>query len=77
MRGSLIGSGSLLITCRAADCERLRGLLEKAGIQVSLIGEVLQAGEGVELLSDSSGDSAWPRFSTDEITRALKILRNS
>ncbi|MDM8552331.1 HAD-IA family hydrolase [Desulfobacterales bacterium HSG2] len=64
----LIGSGSLLICCREKSCKSLISRIQKAGIDVSLIGEVLEEGEGIEAVKDGK-DAEWPRFETDEITR--------
>lgn len=64
----LIGSGSLLITCRQKHCTELMGLLENEEIQVTCIGEVLEHGSGIEALTDDQ-PSDWPRFEVDEITR--------
>lgn len=64
----LIGSGSLLIACRADACGRLIRDIHGAGIQVTVIGEVLEPGEEVEAVWEDQ-PVAWPRFEVDEITR--------
>jgi len=64
----LIGSGSLLICCRENSCKKLISRIQKAGIDVSIIGEVLEEGEGIEAVNDGR-DAEWPRFEADEITR--------
>ncbi len=48
--------------------------IRETGIEVSHIGEVLEAGSGIRAL-DSEGRSArWPRFEVDEVSRALEKL---
>jgi hydrogenase maturation factor len=64
----LIGSGSLLICCRPRSCARLRERIQKVGIAVTPIGEVLAKGAGIEAVTDE-GPAVWPRFEVDEITR--------
>lgn len=71
----LIGSGSLIIVCRAASCGALARELKKSGISVSTVGEVLDAGYGVEFCSSASEVPAGSSFETDEITRAFQVLR--
>jgi hydrogenase expression/formation protein HypE len=66
----LLGSGALLITCAPAEAGQLREALRDAGIEVVEIGEVLDAGEGVEALRDGL-PAEWPRFERDEMTRLL------
>jgi hydrogenase maturation factor/beta-phosphoglucomutase-like phosphatase (HAD superfamily) len=64
----LIGSGSLLICCRKAACRDLIKTINKAGIDVTCIGEVLQPGQGIIAERDNQPLS-WPQFETDEITK--------
>lgn len=64
----LIGSGSLLICCKEKSCKKLISRIQKAGIEVSVIGEVLEKGEGIEAIKDGK-NTEWPRFEVDEITR--------
>ncbi len=64
----LIGSGSLLICCRKEYCENLINDINEAGIEVSIIGEVLEEGEGIEAVRRDSL-TEWPKFEVDEITR--------
>jgi hydrogenase maturation factor len=64
----LIGSGSLLITCSPDEAGHLAGALRAAGIQATDIGEVLEAGQGVEALR--CGEPAeLPQFERDEVSR--------
>jgi len=64
----LIGSGSLLIVCRAEVCEALLHAIGEAGIAVACIGEVKRPGQGVA--ARQAGIAvAWPEFEVDEITR--------
>ena len=64
----LIGSGSLLITCAAPAADGLAAAIRSAGIAVTVIGEVLAAGEGIEALCGGR-PVPWPCFEVDEITR--------
>ncbi|QTA92652.1 HAD-IA family hydrolase [Desulfonema magnum] len=64
----LIGSGSLLISCRGNSCETLISRIQQAGINISVIGEVLEQGQGIEAISHGN-PAEWPRFEVDEITR--------
>lgn len=64
----LIGSGSLLITCRQKDCQDLMEGIQQEGIQVNCIGEVLSSGSGIEAYMDGK-PAPWPRFEVDEIAR--------
>ena len=64
----LIGSGSLLITCRREGSRDLIRKLENADIQVSCIGEVGERGTGIEALANGK-TAIWPKFEVDEIAR--------
>jgi HAD superfamily hydrolase (TIGR01549 family) len=64
----LIGSGSLIICCRRYSSEILQEKLAAAKIPVAVIGEVREAGRGVEAVRNRQ-PSPWPRFEVDEITR--------
>ena len=64
----LIGSGSLLICSRKNETQMLMDSIRDAGIDITLIGEVMEAGRGVEAVS-MAGPVAWPSFEADEITR--------
>ena len=66
----LIGSGSLLICCQKADCDRLIDKIRKAAIEITVIGEVLAPGDGVQALRNGQS-IVWPEFAADEITRLL------
>jgi hydrogenase expression/formation protein HypE len=65
----LIASGSLLICCDAAAAESLAESIRQAGVEATIVGEVLEPGTGVEAVDDSGRESSWPTFETDEITR--------
>ncbi len=66
----LIGSGSLLITCRPGEVGRLLAALREAGIDAACIGEVLGEGAGIEALACEGGKAAhWPKFPVDELAR--------
>ncbi len=64
----LIGSGSLLICCRPDRCGDLIRSVARAGILISVIGEIREPGTGVAAY-ESGVPSEWPRFEADEITR--------
>jgi hydrogenase maturation factor len=64
----LIGSGSLLICSRKNETETLMGSIRKAGIDIACIGEVMEAGRGVEAVG-KTGPIVWPSFEADELTR--------
>lgn len=64
----LIGSGSLLICCRAEAADSLMEQIRTAGIRVTCIGEVLEPGKGVEAV-EKDVVVQWPHFEVDEITR--------
>jgi len=64
----LIGSGSLIILCRANHISPLMAALKAEGIEVACIGEVLAAGEGIEARHGLTA-AEWPVFAADEITR--------
>jgi HAD superfamily hydrolase (TIGR01549 family) len=65
----LIGSGSLLIVCRSQDCERLLRALECEAVRATCIGEVLEAGTGIDAVGKDGDKVEWPHFEVDEIAR--------
>jgi HAD superfamily hydrolase (TIGR01509 family) len=67
----LIGSGSLLICCRPEKAEAIMRAVAEAGIDVTRIGEVLEAGNGIEARLGQT-TVPWPRFEVDEITRLFQ-----
>ncbi|MGD8252575.1 MAG: HAD-IA family hydrolase [Desulfobacterales bacterium] len=67
----LIGSGSLLICCRPEKAEAIMRAVAEAGIDVTRIGEVLEAGNGIEARLGQT-PVPWPRFEVDEITRLFQ-----
>jgi hydrogenase maturation factor len=69
----LIGSGSLLICCRPDREEEIKINIQKAGIHLTCIGEIVGTGKGV-LAFDKSGPVPWPEFEVDELTRLFSIL---
>ncbi len=64
----LIGSGSLIICCRQYSSDLLQEKLAAEAIPVAVIGEVREAGQGVEAVRNRK-PSPWPTFEADEITR--------
>jgi HAD superfamily hydrolase (TIGR01509 family) len=64
----LIGSGSLLISCRSEHYADLMKAIESRGISITLIGEVLESASGVQAFG-SRGPQDLPFFDVDEITR--------
>ncbi len=68
----LIASGSLLISCRPGEGEKLVQTIRIAGTEATVIGEVLGAGEGVEARNERDEIIPWPHFETDQITELFK-----
>lgn len=66
----LIGSGSLLIGCAAADVPQLLDRLHDAGIEAAVIGRVLEGDGGVRARREGA-PAAWPAFAVDEVARVL------
>jgi len=64
----LIGSGSLLISCREGDHRALEDAIRAAGIEVACIGTVLGPGGEVEAVRDGQ-PTVWPLFEVDELAR--------
>ncbi len=64
----LIGSGSLLICCRNDKSDPLMEKMKQAEIDITRIGEVMEAGCDIKAVSNS-GKAVWPSFEADEITR--------
>ena len=64
----LIGSGSLLICCAKESYEDLLVQIQKADIDVTCIGKVMEKGQGIEAFSNNIPTN-WPRFEVDEINR--------
>ncbi len=64
----LIGSGSLLLTCRPQYCRRLMEEIATAGIEVAEIGQVIDKGVGIDARRHGR-PAPWPEFEADEITR--------
>ena len=64
----LIGSGSLLISCRAKASKDLMASISKAGIEVACIGKVLEKGRGIEARKNKQ-QTPWSTFEVDEITK--------
>ena len=64
----LIGSGSLLICCREAGCEKLMANVRDAGIDIACIGEIMDRGQGVNAYKKNRPVS-WSAFEVDEITK--------
>ena len=63
----LIGSGSLLICCRPTKTEPMIQKLASQDIAATVIGKVLEPGEGITAF-DHGQPASWPQFETDEIT---------
>ena len=64
----LIGSGSLLITCRAASRGRLEKALGEAGVRSTRIGAVLDRRPGIEALRNGRA-VRWISYEVDEVAR--------
>ena len=67
----LIASGALLIACHPEDSQRLRGVIEGAGIPVSWIGRVVPRERGVIFIT-SEGEQPFPLFERDEIVKIFE-----
>jgi hydrogenase maturation factor len=66
----LIGSGALLIACRAAATQSVLKAVHSKGVEVAWIGEVVDAPPGVTARHAGTGAPlAWPHFDVDEIAR--------
>jgi HAD superfamily hydrolase (TIGR01549 family) len=63
----LIGSGSLLISCHPSVAKPLMAQIQAKGINIVAIGEVLEAGEGIQAFKQGQ-PCEWPSFGVDEIT---------
>lgn len=70
----LIGSGSLLITCRKDRCAPLIRALHDAEIPVTVIGEVGDPGRDIAAFHEGR-PTPWPRFEADEIARLFERLK--
>ena len=69
----LIGSGSLLITCKEDRADDVIRSVTRSGVEVTCIGEVLGPGHGVEAVTEPGGAPiSWPRFLVDEIARVFR-----
>jgi hydrogenase expression/formation protein HypE len=68
----LIGSGSLLITCKRDAAGDLLEALAAAGIEAACVGEVLERGAGVEAVNAEGSSVPWPQFKADEIARLFE-----
>ncbi len=64
----LIGSGSLLICCAKESYEDLLVQIQKADIDVTCIGKVMEKGQGIEAFNNNI-PANWPCFEVDEINR--------
>ncbi|MDH3722938.1 MAG: hypothetical protein OER74_15690, partial [Desulfobacteraceae bacterium] len=53
---------------RKNETEMIMDSIQNAGIDIARIGEVMEAGRGVEAVS-KAGPANWPSFEVDEITR--------
>lgn len=67
----LIGSGSLLISCREDRHEELLAAIRAAEIDVSCIGRVTEPGGDVEAVRGGERAS-WPAFEVDELARLFQ-----
>jgi hydrogenase expression/formation protein HypE len=72
----LIASGSLLITCGPGHGADLARSIQAAGIDVAVIGEVLEEGEGIEVRDGRGRAANWPHFRTDELARLFENQKN-
>ena len=63
-----IASGALLLALPAAEAEGLQAALAAEGLPSTIIGQVLEAGAGLQAQRDGR-PIPWPTFATDEIAR--------
>ena len=54
--------------CRRKDFKKLMEDIAAAGIEITLIGEVMDKGEGIRAYK-SKKQVPWPAFAVDEITK--------
>jgi hydrogenase expression/formation protein HypE len=66
-----IASGSLLLTCRAADTERLLAAYAEQGIPCAVIGTAMEAVQGLVMV-DGKMEGELPAFARDEIARLFQ-----
>lgn len=66
----LLASGALIITLPHSESSRLLESLRQAGINASIIGKVVKAGEGLKMLT-MKGMRDLPQFERDELARFL------
>ncbi len=71
----LIGSGSLLICCKRDYVDGLMKEIGDAGVEVTVIGEVMEPGSGVEATRNGK-PAPWPSFAADEIARLFADERH-
>ncbi|CAN2047924.1 hydrogenase expression/formation protein HypE [Candidatus Magnetomoraceae bacterium gMMP-13] len=64
----LIGSGSLLISCKPDYAEKIINNLHNANIKAACIGEVVNKGREVKAMKEGR-QVEWPSFEVDEITK--------
>ncbi len=68
----LIASGSLLITCDGSASVELAQAIRRAGIDATVIGEVLEEGHGIEARNARGEIVRWPGFAVDELARIME-----
>jgi len=68
----LIASGSLLIASEAAAVDAVSEAIREAGIEATVIGEVVEPGTGVEAVGSQGDSCPWPHFAVDEIARVFE-----
>jgi len=66
----LLASGALIITLPFSDSSKLVGLLRQDGINASVIGKVVEAKEGLKMVT-ATGIQDLPWFERDELARFL------
>lgn len=70
----LIGSGSLLIVCHPSGVADLAAEIERRGVSVTEIGEVLEPGSGIEAWKNGVL-AEWPQFDRDEVSRLSRVAK--
>ena len=68
----LLGSGALLIVVEADKVEEMISVFEDAGVEASVIGEILPVGEGRILVKEDGAKVALEVVEQDELYRLLE-----
>jgi hydrogenase maturation factor len=67
-----IASGSLLIACRPGAVGAVREAVEAQGVEVAVVGEVTEPGEGCLLIGPDGSERPLPSYEQDELLKAFR-----